>query len=208
MCKSLAVLLATGLVLASSQSIHAQMNVIQLRNGSNSTAILPSATTSVNLQVPSLTAGTHYLLTSSTDPGSGGLGPILKYGPTSTQNTLAISASNYLFDVSYSGGLVNASALGARITSTATAGNNNATGLTLSATATGSGNAKGLSVSASSSSGTADAVYISSGRLTFLESAGATYVTSFVAGDQIADINYTLPPADGTNGQAHQFGTG
>jgi hypothetical protein len=200
MIKSFAGLLATGLLLLTSHSMQAQMNVIQLRNGSNSTVILPSASTTVNLQLPSLTAGTHYLLTSSTDPGSGGLGPILKYGPSSTQNTLAVSASNYLFDISYSASLVNAAALGARITSTATDGNNNATGLTLSATATGSGNAKGLSVSASSSSGTADAVYISSGRLTFLESAGATYVTSFVAGDQSTNITYTLPTSITTNG--------
>ena len=78
MIKSFAGLLATGLLLLTSHSMQAQMNVIQLRNGSNSTVILPSASTTVNLQLPSLTAGTHYLLTSSTDPGSGGLGPILK----------------------------------------------------------------------------------------------------------------------------------
>jgi hypothetical protein len=107
-----------------------------------------------------------------------------------------------LFDVRYSSTVVNAPALGARISSTATDGNNNATGLTLSATAAGSGNAKALSVSATSPSGLADAIYISRGRLTFLESVGATYVTSFSAGDQSANINYTLPTADGSSGQA------
>lgn len=209
MIKSFAGLLVTGLLLLTSHFLQAQMNVIQLRNGSNSTVILPSASTTVKLQLPSLTAGTHYLLTSSTDPGSSGIGSILSYGPASVQNTLDVSASNYLFDVRYSASPVNAEALGARITSTATDGNNNATGLTLSATATGSGNATGLSVRAIATSGAADAVYISSGRLTFLESSGATYVTSFIAGDQSANINYTLPTADGTNGQALQTsGTG
>jgi hypothetical protein len=185
--------------------VSAQMNTIQLRNGAFSTTILPSTTTTINLQLPSLSTGTHYLLTSSTDPGSSGIGSsLLNYGPSSTQNTLAISASNYLFDVSYSSTIVNAAALGARISSTATDGNNNATGLTLSATATGTGTARAVSVSAASGTGTTDAVYIGAGRLTFLESVGATFVTSFQAGDQSANINYTLPATAGTNGQALQ----
>jgi hypothetical protein len=183
----------------------AQVNTIQLRNGAFSTTILPSSTTTINLQLPSLSTGTHYLLTSSTDPGSSGIGSsLLNYGPSSTQNSLAVSASNYLFDVRYASTVVNAAALGARISSTATDGNNNATGLTLSATATGTGTARALSVSAASGTGTTDAVYIGAGRLTFLESAGATFVTSFQAGDQSANINYTLPASAGANGQALQ----
>lgn len=50
----------------------AQTNTIQLRNGANSTTILPSASTTISVQIPALTGGTHYLLTSSTNPGSSG----------------------------------------------------------------------------------------------------------------------------------------
>lgn len=166
-------------------SASAQTNTIQLRNGANSTTILPSASTSITVQIPSLTAGTHYLLTSTTNPGSSGAaGSFVTYGNASSQNTTDISATNYLFNVAYSGTTVQEHALGGLISVTATGTNKNATALTLAAAATGSG--------------TSDALYISSGRLKFLESAGATYFTTFKAGDQSADINYTLPTADGT----------
>ncbi len=63
--------LASFAVLALASSF-AQTNTIQLRNGSNSTTILPSASTTIAVQIPALSAGTHYLLTSTSNPGSGG----------------------------------------------------------------------------------------------------------------------------------------
>lgn len=166
--------------------LHGQTNTIQLRHGSNSTTILPSSTTTVTVQIPSLSTGTHYLLTSTSNPGSAGAaGAFLTYGATSAQNTLDISATNYLFNVGYGATVVEQNALGGLITAAATGTNMNATALTLSATGTGTG--------------TSDALYISNGRLKFKESNG-NFVTTFQAGDQAANINYTLPTADGTSG--------
>jgi len=51
----------------------AQTNTIQLRNGANTTTILPSASSTIAVQIPALSAGTHYLLTSTSNPGSGGV---------------------------------------------------------------------------------------------------------------------------------------
>lgn len=176
-------------VLAAIAHVHGQTNTIQLRNGSHSTTILPSSSSTVSVQIPSLTSGTHYLLTSTTNPGSSGAaGSFISYGATSAQNSSLISATNYLFNVSYASDGVEQNALGGLITATATGTNTSATALTLSATGTGSG--------------TSDALYISNGRLKFLESTGGTYFTTFKAGDQSANINYTLPTADGTSGQA------
>ncbi|MFN4985779.1 MAG: tail fiber domain-containing protein [Ignavibacteria bacterium] len=53
-------------------SAFAQTNTIQLRNGANTTTILPSASSTIAVQIPALSAGTHYLLTSTSNPGSGG----------------------------------------------------------------------------------------------------------------------------------------
>jgi hypothetical protein len=202
MKRTVSVLLFVVSLIGSSLMLSAQTNTIQLRNGSNTTTILPSASSTITVQIPALSAGTHYLLTSTTNPGSSGAaGSVVTYGATSAQNSLDISATNYLFNVGYAATAVEQAALGGRLVSTATGTNRAATGLTLAATATGSGTATGLSVGATSTSGTTDAIYISSGRLTFLESTGATYTTSFKAGDQNANIAYTLPTADGTSGQ-------
>ena len=131
--------LASFAVLALASSF-AQMNTIQLRNGSNTTTILPSASSTITVQIPALSAGTHYLLTSTTNPGSSGAaGSFITYGATSAQNTLDISATNYLFNVGYAATAVEQVALGGLITSTATGTDKNATALTLAATGTGTG---------------------------------------------------------------------
>jgi hypothetical protein len=191
------------MIMSADSMLIAQTNTLQLRNGSNTSTLLPSSTANIILQIPSLPNGTHYIATSTTDPGSSGISITdnTAYGSTSPQSTLAISGTKYLLDVSYSNSLVNAAALGARIASTATGTNSNSTGLTLDATATGTGRGTGLSLSAVSTSGSADALYISAGRLAFLESSGATYTTTISAGNQSANINYTFPLSDGTNGQ-------
>ncbi|MFN4985865.1 MAG: hypothetical protein ACK5GI_06955, partial [Ignavibacteria bacterium] len=165
----------------------AQTNTLQLRNGSNSTTILPSASSTITVQIPALSSGTHYLLTSTTNPGSSGAaGSFLTYGATSTQSSLDVSATNYLFNVGYAATAVEQVALGGLITSTATGTDKNATALTLAATGTGTG--------------TSTALYITNGRLTFTDS-DDSHTTSFTTGNQAANINYTLPTADGTNGQ-------
>jgi len=168
-------------------NMYSQMNTIQLRNGSNTTTILPSASSTIAVQIPALSAGTHFLLTSTTNPGSSGAaGSFLTYGATSAQNTSDISATNYLFNVGYAATAVEQAALGGLITSTATGTNRNATALTLAATGTGTG--------------TSTALYITNGRLTFTDS-DDSHTTSFTTGNQTANINYTLPTADGTSGQ-------
>jgi hypothetical protein len=168
-------------------NMYSQMNTIQLRNGSNTTTILPSASSTIAVQIPALSAGTHFLLTSTTNPGSSGAaGSFITYGATSAQNTLDISATNYLFNVGYAATAVEQVALGGLITSTATGTDKNATALTLAATGTGTG--------------TSTALYITNGRLTFTDS-DDSHITSFTTGNQAANINYTLPTADGTNGQ-------
>jgi hypothetical protein len=180
-------LLLTTAVICLPMVAYGQSNTIQLRNGANSTTILPSASTTISVQIPALSAGTHYLLTSTTNPGSSGAaGSFLTYGATSAQNTTDISATNYLFNVGYAATAVEQNALGGSITSTATGTNKSATALSLAATKTGTG--------------TATALYISNGRLTFTDS-DDSHITSFTTGNQAADINYTLPTADGTNGQ-------
>jgi hypothetical protein len=193
---------ALTMIIGADSMLKAQTNTLQLRNGSNTSTLLPSSTANIILQIPSLPTGTHYIATSTTDPGSSGISITdnTAYGSTSPQSTLPISGTKYLLDVSYSNSLVNAAALGARIASTATGTNSNSTGLTLGATATGTGTGTGLSLSAISSSGSADALYIASGRLAFLESSGATYSTTFKSGDQNANITYTLPLSDGPSG--------
>lgn len=168
-------------------NMYSQMNTIQLRNGSNTTTILPSASSTIAVQIPALSAGTHFLLTSTTNPGSSGAaGSFITYGATSAQNTLDISATNYLFNVGYAATAVEQVALGGLITSTATGTDKNATALTLAATGTGTG--------------TSTALYITNGRLTFTDS-DDSHITSFTTGNQAANINYTLPTADGTSGQ-------
>lgn len=198
------VILVVVLALFSAEILLAQSSTIQLRNGSFTTTILPSASTSVVLQVPALTSGTHYIATSTSDPGASGISLTNKlvYGATSPQNTLAISGTSYLFDAAYANTVVNATALGARVASTATDGNNNATGLTVAAGAIGSGTGLGVGLSASSPTGRPDALYIGAGRLTFLEAGGgAAFTTSFQSGDQSANVTYTLPNTVGSNGQ-------
>lgn len=181
-------LLLTTAVICLPMVAYGQSNTIQLRNGSNSTTILPSATSTVTVQIPSLSTGTHYLLTSTTNPGSSGAaGSFLTYGATSAQNTTDISATNRLFNVGYSATAVEQNALGGLITSTATGTDKSATALTLAATKTGTG--------------TATALYITNGSLTFTDS-DDSHITSFTTGNQAADINYTLPTTAGTNGQA------
>lgn len=178
----------------------AQTNTVQLINGSNTTTLLPSATTTVNLQIPSLSDGSWYIATSPIDQGAGGilLTDTMAYGATAVRNTLAIDGMIRLFDVSYANSAVNNSALGARIVSSATGVNSGATGLSISAGASGSSSGTGLHLSAASASGLADALYISSGRFAMLESTGATYRTDFYAGDQNNDIAYVLPVSDGS----------
>jgi hypothetical protein len=184
---TVSVLLFVVSLVGSSLMLSAQTNTIQLRNGANSTTILPSASSTITVQIPALSAGTHYLLTSTTNPGSSGAaGSFITYGATSAQNTLDISATNYLFNVGYAATAVEQVALGGLITSTATGTDKNATALTLAATGTGTG--------------TSTALYITNGRLTFTDS-DDSHTTSFTTGDQAANINYTLPTADGTNGQ-------
>jgi hypothetical protein len=168
-------------------NMYSQTNTIQLRNGSNTTTILPSASSTIAVQIPALSAGTHYLLTSTTNPGSSGAaGSFITYGATSAQNTLDISATNYLFNVGYAATAVEQVALGGLITSTATGTDKNATALTLAATGTGTG--------------TSTALYITNGRLTFTDS-DDSHTTSFTTGNQTSNITYTLPQSDGTNGQ-------
>jgi len=168
-------------------NMYSQTNTIQLRNGANTTTILPSASSTIAVQIPALSAGTHFLLTSTTNPGSSGAaGSFITYGATSAQNSSDISATNYLFNVGYAATAVEQAALGGLITSTATGTNRNATALTLAATGTGTG--------------TSTALYITNGRLTFTDSEDS-HITSFTTGNQIANINYTLPTADGTSGQ-------
>ena len=95
------VTVGTMIALASATAF-AQTNTIQLRNGANTTTILPSASSTITVQIPALSTGTHYLLTSTTNPGSSGAaGSFITYGATSAQNTLDISATNYLFNVGY-----------------------------------------------------------------------------------------------------------
>jgi hypothetical protein len=168
-------------------NMYSQTNTIQLRNGSNTTTILPSASSTIAVQIPALSAGTHFLLTSTTNPGSSGAaGSFLTYGTSAAQNSSDISATNYLFNVGYAATAVEQAALGGLITSTATGTNRNATALTLAATGTGTG--------------TSTALYITNGRLTFTDS-DDSHITSFTTGNQAANINYTLPTADGTSGQ-------
>ena len=187
MKRTASVLLFVVSLVGSSLMLSAQTNTIQLRNGANTTTILPSASSTIAVQIPALSAGTHYLLTSTTNPGSSGAaGSFITYGATSAQNTSDISATNYLFNVGYAATAVEQVALGGLITSTATGTNKNATALTLAATGTGSG--------------TSTALYITNGRLTFTDS-DDSHITSFTTGNQAANINYTLPTADGTSGQ-------
>ena len=183
------IIVTIGMIVAIAiTNMYSQMNTIQLRNGSNTTTILPSASSTIAVQIPALSAGTHFLLTSTTNPGSSGAaGSFLTYGATSAQNTSDISATNYLFNVGYAATAVEQAALGGLITSTATGTNRNATALTLAATGTGTG--------------TSTALYITNGRLTFTDS-DDSHITSFTTGNQTANINYTLPTADGTSGQA------
>lgn len=179
-------------------SLSAQSNTVQLRNGTNTTTLLPSATSNVVVQTPSFNAGTYYIATSPADPGFGGA---TLYGATSPHNSVSVDGSTRLFDVSYSNTQVNHPALGARIASEAVTGSNASTGLTLSATAAGAGTGIGLRLAATSPSGSADALHITAGNLVFLESLGATYTSSFAAGDMSANVSYVLPTSDGTSGQ-------
>ncbi len=122
-------------------------------------------TTTYNYTLPITTPTANQVLTATavgasspfaitlgwTTPSGGGTG--VNYGATTTQNSTAISSSNYLYDISYASTSINNAALGARINSTSTNGNNDATGLTLSTTAVGSGTATGLAVTVASTSG-------------------------------------------------------
>jgi hypothetical protein len=182
------IIVTIGMIVAIAiTNMYSQTNTIQLRNGSNTTTILPSASSTIAVQIPALSAGTHYLLTSTTNPGSSGAaGSFITYGATSAQNTLDISATNYLFNVGYAATAVEQVALGGLITSTATGTDKNATALTLAATGTGTG--------------TSTALYITNGRLTFTDS-DDSHTTSFTTGNQTSNITYTLPQSDGTNGQ-------
>jgi hypothetical protein len=183
--------------------VQAQSSTLQLRNGAHTTTLVSSASTNVIIQIPSLSDGTHYIATSTANPGTGGLSITSQtnYGTTSPQNVLGINGSQYVFDIAYANTLVNSNSLGARVNSTATDGNNDAVGLTLSATSMGAGATVGLQLSAGSLSGSQDAIYIDSGRLSLLESAGSIYTVTFTAGNQASDVSYVLPVIDGSGGQ-------
>lgn len=76
-------------------------------------------------------------------------GQFVQYNITTTQNGAALSAGNYLYDVSYAASAGSNNAMGARITSTSgTGASTDATGLTVNATAN-SGTATGLLVTVS-----------------------------------------------------------
>lgn len=127
---------------------------------------LPTTTPTANqvLTATAVGASSPYAITLGwTTPSGSGTG--VNYGAATTQNTTAISATNYLYDISYASTSVNTAALGARITSTSTNGNNDATGLTLSTTAVGSGTATGLAVSVASTSGSKYAATFSGGNV-------------------------------------------
>jgi hypothetical protein len=85
-------------------SLHGQTNTIQLRNGSQTTTILPSTGT-VRIQIPDAPDGssTLYLNTSTVAPANNAGGGGLLYGASTPQNSLEIKATSnpYLFNISY-----------------------------------------------------------------------------------------------------------
>ncbi len=137
-------------------------------------------------------------------------GSFVQYDVTSAQNASTTRTDN-LFNVAYGAGANDANAAGAVITSTGGATNRTATGLTITSTATGTGTATGLSVTATG--GTTKIAIAATGNVNLLSSGGTasnlslqnpagTFATTFTAGAQTANINYTLPTAAPTsNGQ-------
>ncbi len=138
------------------------------------------------------------------DPGAvSSPGSFVTYNTNASQAT-SVLRSNYLFNIGYDGAADDAHAVGAVIASTGGGTHRNATALTLTATATGVGTATGLRVASGggATSNAIDAVgsirlLSNSGvpsKVSFQNPAG-TFSSTFVAADQSANINYTLPIA-------------
>lgn len=177
----------------------AQTNTIQLRNGSQTTTILPSNNT-VRIQIPDIPEGeTVYLNTSNVAPVTTTGGGGLLYGTSVMQNSLGLGPDNpYLFYVSYSSAS-DGTAFGGRIISTSIGTNYAATGLTLSATATGTGDAAGLVLSANSGTGREDALIISNGQLR-MNSSNTKFVSFRVSPTLSENTQYVWPENDGSAG--------
>jgi hypothetical protein len=111
------------------------------------------ATVAATYTLPTALPGsTGLFLTSTTSGGMSWTSAItgaVNYNITALQNTAAITATNYLFDIGYASTASTNGALGAQITSTNTAAGagtiaqNSATGLTINANATGTSSTTG-----------------------------------------------------------------
>lgn len=193
--------------------------------GTNYSSILATAQTAdIIYTLPSSQPSLNQVLTATSISGAGPYnislswaapsvsGSFVNYNTATPQNTATIVGGNYLFNVAYAASATTTNALGATISSVAgTSGNTNATGLTLSSTANGAGTSTGLAVTASGGStknaidATGNVRLLSTGGTASslsLQNPAATFSSTFTAGAQTANLNYTLPTSAPTsNGQ-------
>lgn len=143
--KSFLKVLAAGLLISAAGEANAQItnviNNLSLDGGAFGSFVLSAPTSGSGIRTFTFPSTSGTLITTSSG---------VAYGTTSTQNTSDISATKYLFDLSYAATVVDQHTLGARINSTNTSAgaNLNATGLSITADAGAGGTATALSLNA------------------------------------------------------------